>query len=95
MTPDRLDQLLNRGSHRSLEGLEQAVWDRVEAKATGERSLVRLASVQLALLVVAVVGSAVVGGMAASQAMAASPDLGVFSPHSVLTPSSRLVGFGQ
>ena len=95
MTPDRLDTLLNRGSDRSLDGLEQAVWERVEAEATGQRSLLRLASAQLAVLLAAVIGSAVVGGMAASKAMAASPDLGIFSPHSALTPSGRLVGHAR
>lgn len=95
MTPDRLDALLRNDAHGPLDGLEQGVWDRIEANAAGERRLVRLASVQLALLFASVVGSAAIGGLAASQAVAASPDLGIFSPHSALTPSSRLVGPGR
>ena len=95
MTPDRLDQLLSRDPDRALDGLEQAVWDRIETDAVGQRRLLRLASVQLALLLTTVIASAVGGGISASQAMAASPDLGVFSPHSPLMPSGRLVGHGR
>ena len=95
-TPEtRLDQLLTSGPDRSLDGLEDAVWSRLQAQTANERRLTRLASVQLGLFLAAVLGSAVVGGVAANQALAQTPDLGIFSPHSALTPSARLIGGGQ
>jgi hypothetical protein len=99
MIPDtpqtRLDQLLTSGPDRSLDGLEDAVWSRLQTQTVNERRLARLASVQMGLFLAAVLGSAVVGGMAANQAMAQAADLSIFSPHSTLTPSGRLIGAGQ
>lgn len=93
--PSRLDQLLASGPDRSLDGLEDAVWSRLQAQTANERRMTRLASMQLGLLLAVVLGSAVVGGVAANQAMAQAPDLSIFSPHSGLTPSTRLIGADQ
>ena len=98
MIPDvpgtQLDQLLASAPDRSLEGLEGAVWTRLQAQMANERRLTRLASVQMGLFLAAALGSAAVGGMAANQALAQTADLSVFSPHSTLTPAGRLIGAG-
>ncbi|MDB5440102.1 MAG: hypothetical protein JWM33_2529 [Caulobacteraceae bacterium] len=95
MTQRNLDDLLAAGPDRSLDGLEEAVWARLDAERRSERGLSGLISVQLALLVGVVIASAAVGGMVGGRALAEPPSLGVFSPHSALTPSGRLVGSGQ
>jgi hypothetical protein len=95
MTPQNLDDLLTAGPDRSLDGLEEAVWARLDAERRSERGLGGLISVQLALLAAAVITSAAVGGVVGGRALADTPSLGVFSPHSALTPSGRLVGSGQ
>lgn len=92
MTPDDIDALLRSGPDRSLDGLENAVWDGLAAQRLGERRLRTLASVQTLLGLLAVLGSAAIGGVLATQAMAEPPTLGVFSPHMALAPSSRLAG---
>jgi hypothetical protein len=92
MTPNTVDELLASGPDRPLDGLEDAVWSRLQAQKAGERRLTRIASVQMGLFVAALVGSAVVGGVAANQALAHTADLSIFSPHSMLMPSARLIG---
>jgi hypothetical protein len=92
MTPDKLEHLLNSPADRPLDGLESAVWSRLQVQDAQQKRLRRLASLQLGLFLAAVMGSAVVGGIATNQALAKGAELSVFSPHAVMAPSSRLIG---
>ncbi|MDQ0464590.1 hypothetical protein QO010_002374 [Caulobacter ginsengisoli] len=92
MTPIDLDLLRDTTPDRGLEGLEGAVWNRVSALEANQRRLTPLASAQALLFVVAVGGSAAFGGVSAGRLAARTSDLGVFSPHAVLAPSSRMLG---
>ncbi len=93
MTPIDLDLLREAGPDQSLDGLEAAVWERLAGDEASERRLTPLASAQALLFVVAVGASAAIGGMSAGKASAARASaLGVFSPHSALAPSSRILG---
>jgi hypothetical protein len=92
MTPIDLDLLLDAAPDRGLDGLERAVWDRVTSLEASQRRLTPLASAQALLFVVAVGASAAFGGVSAGKLAARTSDLGVFSPHAVLAPSSRILG---
>ena len=84
------DQLLRSGPDRSLDSLELDVRRAVDARRVDDRRTAALMSAQAGLVAVSIFGSLVWGGFAASQAFAAPPTLGVFSPHMALAPSSRL-----
>ena len=92
MKPEEIEKLLRSGPDRSLDGLELAIWRGVEVQRTTDRNLVRgLISLQALVGALAVLGG-IWGGAVATQAMANTPELGVFSPHMELAPSSRLGG---
>jgi hypothetical protein len=95
MTPLDLTALSTAAPDRSLEMLEAGVWSRVAAEDLAARRLTPLASAQALLFVVAVGASAMIGGTTAARAQSHMPELGVFSPNAVLTPSSRLLGAGR
>lgn len=95
MTPLDLAALSAAAPDRPLDELEAGVWSRVAAEDLAARRLTPLASAQALLFVVAVGASAMIGGTTAARAQSHAPDLGVFSPHAVLAPSSRLLDGGR
>jgi hypothetical protein len=92
MTPVDLDPLREPFGDRGLDGLEAAVWGRVSDLEASQRRLTPLASAQAMLFQLAVGGSALIGGAQAGRLAVRDGDLGVFSPHAVLAPSSRMLG---
>ena len=92
MTPIDLDPLSEPFADARMHGLEDAVWARVSALEAERRRLTPVASAQALLFVLAVGGSAAFGGVQAGRLAAQSSDLGVFSPHAVFAPSSRILG---
>lgn len=94
MQPHMIDQLLQSAEAPSLDALERDVWARLAEREQADRAFAQIAGAQLVLAFVVAVGSAIGGGMLGSRALAETPALGVFSPHAVLAPSSRLLGHG-
>lgn len=88
---DDLNILAGLPPDRPLDGLEAAVWNRVAAREAQARRLTPVASAQAVLFLAAVAGSAALGGLSASRAASHATELGVFSPHAALAPSSRLL----
>jgi hypothetical protein len=84
---NRLDQ---HAQSRPLQGLEAAVWAELDRRAAQSRAVRTVATWQAAVMVLALVTSAGVGALAATQSP--PPSLGVFSPRGALAPSTLLGG---
>lgn len=82
---NRLDQ---QAQSRSLEGLESAVWAKLEAQVSQTRAARTAAGWQAAILAVALISSVGAGARAATQLPVSG--LGVFSPHAPLSPATLL-----
>lgn len=92
MKDDPFDLLKGLAPDHPLEGLEADVWARAAATEADEAGLRRVASVQAAVFISTLLVSATLGGVAASRAAAHVSELGVFSPHAALAPSSLILG---
>jgi len=94
MAQDDLEDLLRRGPDRPLDGLEADVWRGVATREAGDRRLRAKASAQACLALVALLAGLAAGGISARHGQREVAELGVFSPHAALAPSSRLIGSG-
>lgn len=82
---DRLDQ---KARSHPLEGLEDAVWAKLEAQVSQTQVARMAAGWQAAILAVALISSIGAGARAATQLPVSG--LGVFSPHAPLSPATLL-----
>lgn len=91
MLESELRELLGRGADRSLATLETDIWAAVAARARAERVFRAVLAVQVVVLVVAMLGSGMVGHQSAVE-QHPSGDLDIFSSQPSLAVSTLLLG---
>lgn len=92
MIGPQIDRLNGLQPERSLDGLEAAIWTRIDADSQRRRTAGLILGCQAATVAAVLIGGLAMGSLSSDKHANAFARLDVFSPDATLAPSTLLLG---